>query len=157
MSSKQPAVEDSLPPREVHGSLVHTEEENLFSLPQSEGTGQKSVDMKGGQQPLPLQEQVRSPKCTSLEIFNICKLTANIVSHKKLIRSPPPSLSPPFSLPSLSRSLSHPLSLHPQTHTVSVGLAGQARTTAEPAQTRELTTAEGAYRATEATPSSDYE
>lgn len=66
MSSEQPAVDDSSPPREAHGSLAHTEEENLFSLPQSEDTGQKSMDTKDGEQPLPLQEQV---KITSLEMI----------------------------------------------------------------------------------------
>ena len=59
MSSQQPVVEDSLPPREVHRSLVHTEEENLFSLPKGDATGQKSMDTCiEGKQPLPLQEQV---------------------------------------------------------------------------------------------------
>ena len=57
MSSKQPTVEDSSPPRETRGSLVHTEEGDLFSLPQGEDAGEKTMAVGDGQQPL---EQVKS-------------------------------------------------------------------------------------------------
>jgi hypothetical protein len=146
MSSQQPTVKDSSPPRETQDSLVHTEESNLFSLPQSEDRGEKSMAMKDtGQQPLPPQGQVR----IIVNSFDVYLLIIYVL---------PPSLSVSVSLslpPSLPPSL-HP-GFHMNTHTVSVGLGGQARTATEPTQARKLTAAEGAYRTIETTPNSDYE
>ena len=64
MSSKQPTVEDSSPPRETQGSLIHTEEGDLFNLPHGEDAGEKTMAVGDGQQPL---EQVnQSIDCINL-------------------------------------------------------------------------------------------
>lgn len=75
MSSQQPAVGNSSPPREAHGSLVHAEEENLFNIPQSEATGQKSTDME---EPPFLQQQVALQEQLCTRERSIQKLTLSL-------------------------------------------------------------------------------